>query len=109
LPESIAENAKAGKPISANGFPRSRRREDRLLQGTYPVLRTLLWQALGVAMSTISERLSNLSTRGNLSDVDKELVHILQQVDQRLRKLESGASSTDPIESELGMTAPQSR
>jgi hypothetical protein len=60
-------------------------------------------------MSTISERLSNLSTKGNLSEVDKELVQILQQLDQRLRKLEGGGSSFDPIESELGMTAPQSR
>ena len=60
-------------------------------------------------MSTISERLSNLSTSRNLSEVDRELVQILQQLDQRLRKLEGGGSSTDPIESELGMTAPQSR
>ena len=60
-------------------------------------------------MSTISERLSKLSSKGNLTEVDQELVQIIQQLDQRLRKLEGGVSSSDPIESELGMTAPQSR
>jgi poly-D-alanine transfer protein DltD len=83
--------------------------EDRRPQGTYRVFATLLLAAPGAAMSTISERLSKLSSKGNLTEVDQELVQIIQQLDQRLRKLEGGVSSSDPIESELGMTAPQSR
>jgi hypothetical protein len=44
-----------------------------------------------------------------LSEAEKELIQILRGLDERLRKLEGGASSSDPIESGLGMTAPQSR
>jgi hypothetical protein len=60
-------------------------------------------------MSEISERLTKLSAKGNLSEAEKELIQILRGLDERLRKLEGGASSSDPIESGLGMTAPQSR
>lgn len=60
-------------------------------------------------MSDISERLSKLSAKGSLSDAEKELVQIIARLDERLLKLEGGASSSDPIESSLGMTAPQSR
>jgi hypothetical protein len=60
-------------------------------------------------MSDISERLSKLSAKGKLSETEKELVQIIARLEERLRKLEDGTSSSDPIGSELGMTAPQSR
>lgn len=60
-------------------------------------------------MSDISERLSKLNAQGKLSETEKELVQIITRLEARVRKLEDGVSSSDPIESSLGMTAPQSR
>jgi hypothetical protein len=60
-------------------------------------------------MSDISERLSKLSANGKLSETEQELVQIIARLEERLRNVEGGASSSDPIESSLGMTAPQSR
>jgi hypothetical protein len=60
-------------------------------------------------MSDISERLSKLSANDKLSETEQELVQIIARLEERLRNVEGGASSSDPIESPLGMTAPQSR
>jgi hypothetical protein len=60
-------------------------------------------------MSEINVRLSKLSAKGKLSETEQELVQIIARLEERLRKLEGGASASDPIESPLGMTAPQSR
>jgi hypothetical protein len=60
-------------------------------------------------MSEIGKRLAKLSANGKLSATEKELIQIISDLDQRINRLEGGASPSDPIESPQGETAPQSR